>query len=761
MKRTFILFCTFSFLFHLPGFFQISKIDSLRLKLKNAQHDTTRLSAYQGLGLAFHPINKDTSLYYFLRAKTLSEKYVQALKNENSESDLQLRRVYRKKYVKALLAAGRCYAKNDEFDLANKNYETAMNVYWEDKDTLLITRTCVAIGTHYIQLDRMEQAQKWVEEGLKLRLLLGNKKDIANSYLTMGHILHRTGNMSEALHAYEKSLTIMTALNDKQGTAEILSNMGVMYTEQGDYQDAIGNFTKGLELLTVTGDKAGIADMYTNIGSTYYVMHLDEKASNFLKRSLKLKLELGDDRLTAESYLLLAHVYSSMNSPHLAEENLRHAIRLSEKTGVKYMMCSSYAGAADVYEKCGRTKEAIAYARRSLVIAKDIGYPYETQTAADLLQRLNTQIGNYKEAYEMFELAKEMNDSIANESQRKASYKSKLKYEYSKKVFADSVKMADEKKIAQARISESDSRLKKERIGRFALMGGLSFTLLFTVILFNRFKLSQKQKALIEDQKSFVEAEQNKIIESINYAKKIQDSILPSSEEISGYFPKHFIFFRPKDIVSGDFYWVHHQNDISFIAVADCTGHGVPGAFMTMIANAALVETVIEKKIHSPENILTSLHELIYKNLQQHKGGEYSQDGMDLSLAVIDHKTNILQFSGARNHGYLLEEDQVLTLKADPRSIGGSDLLEGTEKNRNFKKEIYQLKKGALLVLTTDGIIDQLSEKDEKFGYGNFKGLIRKLRETEYPEELIAKELNDWKNNVPQLDDILVLGISI
>jgi serine phosphatase RsbU (regulator of sigma subunit) len=196
--------------------------------------------------------------------------------------------------------------------------------------------------------------------------------------------------------------------------------------------------------------------------------------------------------------------------------------------------------------------------------------------------------------------------------------------------------------------------------------------------------------------------------------------------------------------------------------VADCTGHGVPGALMTMVSYSNLIEIISNDNLDAGE-ILSRLHTQIFNKLQQHKGDEYSQDGLDISLAIINDKALTVQFSAARNHGYIVRDNEVSTLKANSRSIGGLSGLGEIEPERNFDTVTTDIKKGDVLILTTDGIIDQLNQKDEKFGYARFKDLLLEICQTNLTqgEETMDNYFSRWKGKLAQLDDLLVIGFRI
>lgn len=248
----------------------------------------------------------------------------------------------------------------------------------------------------------------------------------------------------------------------------------------------------------------------------------------------------------------------------------------------------------------------------------------------------------------------------------------------------------------------------------------------------------------------------NSMINSINYGKIIQDAILPSNKMMSKLFPDSFVFLKPKDIVSGDFYWVYDEKDQIIFVVADATGHGVPGAFMSMIGFTLLNKIVIESKTFDPSKILSKLNSGI-NSMNREK--ETFSDGMDVSVICFNKLTNTITISSANNYVFAVQDNQVKLLQGSIYSLGG-DL--SSKKELDFSNTIIDGANGLSIYLTTDGFIDQYGgPNNKKLGIDNFIKIISELQETPINNqlEIITRKLNDWKNKQRQTDDILVVGI--
>jgi serine phosphatase RsbU (regulator of sigma subunit) len=269
------------------------------------------------------------------------------------------------------------------------------------------------------------------------------------------------------------------------------------------------------------------------------------------------------------------------------------------------------------------------------------------------------------------------------------------------------------------------------------------------------------EKERIDKLKTQVEYRHKEIIDSVLYAKKIQQAILPSQEHVDSVLKDSFIFFRPKNIVSGDFFWVNKidENRLLFAAI-DCTGHGVPGAFMSIMGYHLLERIVTEQNLYEPAQILDELSKGVVKSLRQTQELESVKDGMDVALCMIDYQNYMLHYSGAHNPLYLIRNNALTEIKADRRSVGisvGSKVIQ-------FTNHIINLEKGDCLYVFSDGYADQKGGPENvKFFYQPFKELLLKIHKEEMKEQRIAldKVITEWKGDKGQIDDMLIMGVRI
>jgi serine phosphatase RsbU (regulator of sigma subunit) len=273
------------------------------------------------------------------------------------------------------------------------------------------------------------------------------------------------------------------------------------------------------------------------------------------------------------------------------------------------------------------------------------------------------------------------------------------------------------------------------------------------------------QKKEIEQKNHELEIIYKHITDSIRYAKRLQQAILPPDSVVKNAFPQSFVLFKPKDIVSGDFYWVDKRDSKSYVAAVDCTGHGVPGAFMSIVGYNLLREIInnADNKL-PPSTIMDKMSKGVVKTLHAKGGGEDSsqqtKDGMDMSLCVLNHDTLELNYAGAFNPLYLVRDGELIQYKADKFPVG----FRGEDEIRNFSNNSIQLKKGDTFYIFSDGYADQFGgPKGKKFMAGNFRELL--MNASKKPilqqKEYLNETLENWRGELEQVDDVLVIGVHI
>ncbi len=277
----------------------------------------------------------------------------------------------------------------------------------------------------------------------------------------------------------------------------------------------------------------------------------------------------------------------------------------------------------------------------------------------------------------------------------------------------------------------------------------------------------EESKEEIESQRDILYKQKQEIVDSINYAQRIQAAVLPSDEFMNEVLKEHFVFFKPRDIVSGDFYWIKKIKKFSFIVAADCTGHGVPGAFMSMLGSSFLNEIVTSRTLDSAGEVLNRLRNKVKKSLHQKGESGEQKDGMDLSLMIIDWETLEMQFAGAYNSLFIIrkknennEEEpyEFIKLKADRQPIGIYI------REKDFTNHTFQLQKGDTIYAFSDGYVDQFGgDTGGKFKSRRFQAMLLSFQDKTMEEQkhILGRTFTKWKRDTEQIDDVLIIGMRI
>lgn len=565
------------------------------------------------------------------------------------------------------------------------------------------------------------KAINFFTKSLKLREGLGDLQGAAKSINNIGNIYLEQGNSSKAMEYYERVLDISKKLKDSNSIASALSNLGIVYTNKKDTKNAIKYQTESLEMRKEIGDKKGIAVCLSNLGQVYNEQGDYDKALEYYSRGLEIYRELGDVL----------------------------GIAMSENDfGLTYFNQGNYI-------------KAIEFGKKSLVLAKERGAIVQEKEAYMVLFQSYEATKDYENAFEMHKLYIEIDDSLDREENSQEIIRQEFKYSYEKKAAADSVRIALADKVTEADNRRRVLEDQKQDQEKYVLYGGLAIALLFGAFVFNRFRAANKQKRIIEDQKQLVdkafedlEVKNTEILDSINYAKRIQNAILPSASVVKEHLKDSFIFYRPKAIVAGDFYWLEFRDDKIIYAAADCTGHGVPGAMVSVICNNGLNRSVREYGLTTPGEILDKTREIVIQEFD--KSEDEVNDGMDIALCSIEGSK--LQYAGANNPLWIIRNGALIEIKADKQPIGKFD------SQSPYITHTFTLEKGDAIYVFSDGFADQFGgQNNRKFKRKAYKELLLSIQDKSMEKQgaHIEKVFDDWKGDGDQIDDVCIIGVKI
>lgn len=599
------------------------------------------------------------------------------------------------------------------------------------------------------------QAKKYALEAEHIARTLNYKIGLGQALNNLGIVDDLQGDYPLALDYYFQALKAFEEAADKKGISKALNNIGIIYNYQGEDEKALEYYLKALKIMKETGDKRGISMSLNNVGIIYKKQRNYSKALYYYSEALRLREELGDEQAIAASYGNIGNMYDLTGDYAKAKEFHLKSLKIREAIDDKNGIASSYINLSRLSQIQKKFPEGIAYADRSLKLAGEIGSLALAEEAHNALYGLYEAQGNKDKALEHFKMYIAVRDSIFNEENTKQATRAEMNFEFEQQQQKE--KLLQEKKDA---IHNEELKRQKEVI--YFMSAGLILVIAFLFVILNNYRQKQKANKLLEEKNSIIEEKNKNITDSINYARRIQNAILPDTDEIYKKLKQSFILYRPKDIVSGDFYYYAEAKKKIIIAAADCTGHGVPGAFMSMIGNDALNEIIVGKGIVTPGEILSRLHDSVRIALKQDTSKTETSDGMDVALCAIDLSTNSIEYAGALRNLYICrkESEELEIIEANKQSIGG---LKSDEK-KEFTNQKIQLSTGDSFYMFSDGYADQFGGKEgKKFMMKRMKDLILSIKNKSMKEQEVALEeaINEWKGDREQVDDILIIGIRL
>ncbi len=749
MTKTALLF--FLFLSALV-FSQSNAIDSLKNALKIAKNDTTRC----GILNQMIENESDDAVWpsYNNQMKNIAEK------NLSTNPKGALKKAFLEYLAAAYNNIGFLLGNEGNLDKGVEAYFKCIKAHSQSHNFVEASLGFVCIGNLYKQAGEYSKAIEFYNKGLDLSKVIKDQQGVANALFFMGDVYDAQGNISESVEFYLRSLKIREEISDLPGTAYCLNNIALIYEKQDEYNEAIIYHQKSLDINNKVGDTYSIATSLNNLGLCYYKQKKLDKAEDLYNKSLELYQKLNDARSMSYVFNNLGNIYQTKNDLEKALAYFNKSLVIRTELGQQGGISQCLISIANIYLIQGKTKEAESTALKALKIGQDIGVPEKIQGAAKILYQLYEKQNKGIEALQMHKLFIGMRDSLKSINTQKALITQNTKYEYEKKAAADSVRVYEEKKVTTA-------QLKQEKTQRFALYGGILLVGLFGAFMFNRFKVTKKQNHLIHEQKSelqkqkeLVEEHQKETLDSIHYAKRIQTALIANSDFVTKHIPNNFIFFKPKDIVSGDFYWATEHHNKFYLAICDSTGHGVPGAFMSLLNIGFLSEAIKEKNIIKPNEIFNYVRERLISTISD--GGQ--KDGMDGILICIDKNLSVraesrtITYAAANNEPILIRDNEIVELAKDRMPVGKG------ERNESFKLHTIDLKQGDALYLYSDGYADQFGgPKGKKFKYKPLNELLLNLKNTPLSKQKEVLELtfNNWKGTQEQVDDVLIIGIKM
>ena len=619
------------------------------------------------------------------------------------------------------------------------------------------------------ELKNRELSLEYAEELIQLAELENNSNYLFRGHLHKGGHYKMIGELDLALEIYFMAANIAVDLEEIEDEGVIYISIADVYSMMENYTNAELFYNKSIQILRSTNDSIPLASALLNAGDTYYNMGRYEEALRYFEEAGPIFRKLN--HLTGSAYNLgnIGMIYAKQGKDALAKRNINEAIAVLEEQEDYYPISVYLTIMSDIYLKQDDFAAALSYTNRSLELATAYGLKEQIGDANLQLSKLHEQAGNLNEAFNYYRNHIMYRDSLRNIEAIQQMADMRTDFEVSQK---------------QIEVDLLTHKRKNQRVINILAATASVLFILLAIGLYRRNSFIKKtnvkiksqrdeikshrdeveaQRDLLEKHRDLVVVQKNEIVDSINYAKRIQSAMLPIESSYSELLNEHFILYKPRDIVSGDFYWIKQVKQYTVLVAADCTGHGVPGAFMSMLGMSYLNEIVQRREITQANQVLNELRKQIKYSLRQNGKRDESKDGIDMALCVLDLENMKMQYAGANNPLYLVKDvrgkPELQEIKPDRLPLGyypGKDIP--------FINHDIQLDKGDTFYLFSDGYMDQKGGAEEKkFLSKNFKNLLLEVHDQPMNDqkEILEKTLSDWMGDHSQIDDLLVVGVRV
>ncbi len=599
-----------------------------------------------------------------------------------------------------------------------------------------------------VRYERSDEGVKMANEAGKLSVKLGYKRGVAYSKLYHAVNLYLTaldeevfGLLLEALDYFE------TTEHTEEGLSQVHNFLAMVHESYGDYETALKHAHKAVDTAAIMKYKEGEGDGLSTLGLIYNRLCDFANSLPVFKKSIEIRKVLGNNKAVASSLNLIARTFALSGEFDEAIDYYNQSLQLREEINDVSGLPWTYLGIASLLEKEEKFTEAIVYYEKGLELNSK-----QNEKRLELLCMLGVgkahlNLEDLQNADHYLHKAMEIAEAMKAKPLLVDVHLALGQYYEEKDNLEKALAHLKRYHEIENEVNnmESRNRLKNQQIV-FATEQSRKEAEIFQL-------RNVELKAAFDE----IEVINNEINASIKYAERIQRAVLPPDDYVNKILPEHFILFLPRDIVSGDFYWATQKDDKLVFTAADCTGHGIPGAFMSMLGVSYLNEIVNQMKNLNAGEILNILRNHIMNSLHQEgKEGE-QKDGMDMGLCVYDPSSKELQFAGAYNSMYMIRGGELKDVKADRMPIAIH--YHGKEPFTNHE---MKMEKGDVIYLFSDGFPDQFGGPNgKKFMYKKMKELLLKIHEepmTKQREKLL-KVFEDWRGEHEQVDDVIIMGI--
>jgi len=707
---------------------QNPKLDSLNDLINKAGSDTDRIKL---ILKKVEIMNLDSAITLMLRTIAENERIMYY----RGEVDLRTKLIYN-------------YAYKGNYKSAFEHMDFLENYITTSNDSVDFGLLYENYGLLYGIQSKYDSSIYFYKKAIRIYEPNVHKKiALGRSYSNIAIGFQQQSNFPEALSFFQKALRISE--EEKEGTQQAHTNLniGIVYTLTGDLPRAESSYKKAIDLAKKL--KLSMVELYayTNLSAMYEDDKKWQESYDFAAKAAEMGHSMGDHGIEAASLSKAARALAQLDRPKEAMSFADKAIAVADSSGQPLNISQSNSSKGFVLMSSEMWKDAIPFYQKAISFLDDADtYNKDFALIFSELAECYEKTGQYSKALSAYKDYATIIDSVRRKDNIQKTTELTMNYEF-------------EKKEQAARV-EQEARDAITRARQFALMIGLLLSVIIIIGAFIGYINKRRANVLLQKQKKQIETQKDYLSFSINYARRIQSAVFPSDNILSDNFPENFILFKPLDQVSGDFYWYKQSGDGVYIAAADCTGHGVPGALMSILGITFLNEITEQSESGRPNEILDKLRSNVIRSLHQSNGNSNIKDGMEVALCRFNPETRVLQFSGAFRPLFMVRENTVHHIAGDNMPIG----IYGDNDDQSFSSVNIQLKKDDIVYMFTDGYVDQIGGPERKtFKTQRLKQLLLEISGLPMFEQkkLLERKIEEWQGELDQIDDILVMGFRI
>lgn len=631
---------------------------------------------------------------------------------------------------------------------AQKAYTIAQKSTNDEKKIL----AGLSLSRAYLSNEKNAQAEKITTDVLLLAQKINYFKGIGNSYRQLARINYFKGDYTKATNYYIEAQKIWEQMKAVHWMAMGYGDLASMNYYIGHYAKAAEYWEKEIEIYTTENDEKAIGNTLSNLALAYIETKNYYKAEISLKKAIVLCTKYESKRSLASSYTNYCKLMYQKNELVQATDFNNKAIAIYEELKDSSFLSNNYSNGAELLRTQKKYDQALVYINKAFDIENKRNNKTNVSSLLHNRAAIYYDLGKTREAYDDLEMQMVIDDSLLNEENQHSMNELEKKYEVEKK--------ENENKILNQELQIGKVEQSRQRLIIALVFVGLGVLVIVAFVLVRQNRIRQKANKELSEKNHIIEEQHKDITDSIKYSKRIQEAIFPPDRMWYSILPDSFVLYKPKDILSGDFYWIEETEEFIFLGAADCTGHGVPGALMSIINYNLLNKAVLEKGIYEPNEILDAVNLWLTQSLHQSFNESSIKDGMDVSILRIEKKTGTIKYAGAFNPVFVFSGDGFYEIKGDKFPVGA--FIEDSIKK--FNVHTLTAKKGDMIYLFSDGYADQFGgPKGKKFKYKRMQELMNSMQTqtTETQKKIMETEFQNWKGSNEQVDDVLVIGIRV